>query len=148
VWGATFRHRAGRAHNALMTKRRTHPGDTGDSRRLALAVGRGGLNGWLAAEEARLAEFEAAVERAPISIRRGRWLERRVPEWAADARVKFAAARKTFRLALLLGGGGRHLDAMEARQAAAFARVLERVAEERAKGWPRRTLCAAGPEVG
>jgi hypothetical protein len=70
-----------------------------------------------------------------------------VPERAADARVKFAAARTTFRLALLLGGG-RHLDAMEARQAAAFARLLERVAEERAKGWPRRTPYVAGPEAG
>ena len=130
-----------------MTKRRTHPGGTGDSRRLALAVGRGGLKGWLAGQEARLAEFEAAVERAPISMRRGRWLERRVPEWAADTRVMFAAARKTYRLELLLGGGGKHLDEMEARQAAAFARVLARVSEERAKGWPLRTLYAERMEL-
>lgn len=137
------------AHYARMRKHRTDPGDAGDSRRLALAVGRGGLGGWLAAEEARLAEFEASVERAPISIRRGRWLERRVPEWAAEARVRFAAARKSYRLELLLGGGGKHLDAMEARQAAAFARLLERVGEERAKGWPRRTLYVwDAPEVG
>ncbi len=126
----------------FMTKRRTHPGDTGDSRRLALADGRGGLDGWLAALEARLAEFEAGLERMPISIRRGRWLERTLPLWAADARVEFAAVREAYRLELLLGGRGKHLDAMEARQAAAFARVLERVAEERAKGWPRRTLYA------
>jgi hypothetical protein len=131
-----------------MTKRRTHPGDTGDSRRLALAVGRGGLNGWLAKLEVRLAEFEAGVERIPISKRRGRWLERTLPVWAADARAEFASVREAYRLELLLGGGGRHLDAMEARQTAAFARVLERVAEERAKGWPLRTLYAAGPEVG
>lgn len=109
-----------------------------------MAVGRGNVDRWLAAEEARLAEFEASVERAPISIRRGRWLERSVPVWAADARVRFAAARKVYGLALLVGGGGKRLDAMEARQAAAFARVLERVAEERAKGWPRRTLHVAG----
>ena len=50
----------GRRIVRVMTKRRTHPGDTGDSRRLAL----------------------------------------------------------------LLGGGGRHLDAMEARQAAAPAEAL------------------------
>lgn len=132
-----------------MRKHRTDPGEAGDSPRLALAVGRGGLDGWLAGQEARLAEFEAGVERAPISLRRGRWLERSVPVWAADARVRFAAARKAYRLELLLGGRGKQLAAMEARQAAAFARVLERVAEERAKGWPRRTLYdRAGPEVG
>lgn len=130
-----------------MTKRRTHPGDTGDSRRLALAVGRGGLNGWLAKLEVRLAAFEAGVERIPISKRRGRWLERTLPVWAADARAEFAAVREAYRLELLLGDGGRHLDAMEARQTAAFARVLERVAEERAKGWPLRTLHAAGPDL-
>lgn len=144
----SFTHLCGWAHNARMKKRGHHPGETGDSRRLALAVGRGGLNGWLAAEEARLAEFEASVERAPISKRRGRWIERSVPAWTAEARVRFATARKKFRLALWLSGGRKHLDALEARQAAAFARLAERAAEERAKGWPLKTLYDAGPEVG
>ena len=130
-----------------MTKRRTHPGGTGDSQQLALAVGRGGLKEWLAALERRVAEFEAVVEHVPISQRRGRWLEKRLPALEADTRVMFAAARKTFPVALMLGGGKRRLREIEARQMAAFARLAARVAEERAKGWPLKTLYAERLEL-
>lgn len=98
------------------------------------------LDKWLAAQERRVAAFEVSVERAPISMRRGRWLERTVPVWAAASRERFAAGRTTFRLDLSPGGSGERLLALEAREVAAFARLLSRVAEERAKGWPRRTL--------
>jgi hypothetical protein len=130
-----------------MTKRRTHPGGTGDSQQLALAVGRGGLKAWLAALERRVAGFEAVVEHVPISQRRGRWLEKRLPLLEADTRVMFAAARRKFPVALMMGGGKLRLREIEARQMAAFARLAARVSEERAKGWPLKTLYAERLEL-
>ena len=47
----------------------------------------------------------------------------------------------------MLGGGKRRLREIEARQVAAFARLAARVAEERAKGWPLKTLYAERLEL-
>ena len=130
-----------------MNTEKPHPDGTGDSQQLALAVGRGGLKEWLAALERRVAEFEGTVEHVPISQRRGRWLEKRLPLLEADTRVMFAAARRKFPVALMMGGGKKRLREIEARQMAAFARLAARVAEERAKGWPLKTLYAERLEL-
>ena len=47
----------------------------------------------------------------------------------------------------MLGGGKRRLREIEARQLAAFARLAARVSEERAKGWPLKTLYAERLEL-
>jgi hypothetical protein len=126
-------------------KSETHPGETGDSRRLALADVRVGLKAWMRLIEGHVAVMEKDVETCPISKRRGRWIERNAAAWIAEARERYARARRTYRLALVFSGMKVRLSVLEARHVAALERLAARAAAERAKGWPLKTLYGAAP---
>jgi hypothetical protein len=132
-----------------MKSEKTSPGETGDSQRLALAGVGGELLAAIARIEGLITVMEKDVETCPISKRRGRWIERNVARWIVEVRAHFAGMHKRYRVRLWLSGVGARLRALEARQVAALERLAARAAEERAKGWPLKTLHDVGrkPEL-
>jgi hypothetical protein len=119
-------------------------GSARGSRRLAFAADRERLKVVVAELDIRVSRLEVELAQTPISKRRGRWLEKQVPRWIEDTGTEMARLRLRYLLVWMSIGAVDKLRELERRQVAAYRRVLLRVAEERAKGWPLKTLYGAG----